>query len=254
MKIECGNMLKCACVAADLSFHVSGLSALPGVWRKGLWSWVKRRWWVRGRGSPTEPRTGWVSRCEAPRGDEPSGNPELSGSLNGPGRSNTQHVHTLNHLSSKQAVLLFIFTYPQNTTVNELCGVFFECSNRVRLHMSPSWFTRWSYSKYKTLFYLLTSVARKKYLCRFWIMSWTKLFQQKVAQSYNGVYAKWISPNTCFTLSVLSWTLSITFGTSTCNILELCCYVPFHKVFLNWPLSLYLLNSKASFPATLQCV
>lgn len=45
-------------------------------------------------------------------------------------------------------------------------------------------------TKYKTSFYLLTSVARKKYLCSFWIMSWTKLFQQKVAQSYNGVYAK----------------------------------------------------------------
>ena len=45
---------------------------------------------------------------------------------------------------------------------------------------------------------LLTFVARKIHLCCFWIKSWTKWFQQKVAQSYNVVYANWISPNTCF--------------------------------------------------------
>lgn len=64
------------------------VGALPGVWKKGLWSWVKRRWWVQGWGSPKEPRTGWVYRCEAPQADEPGGNPALSGSLSGPGRSN----------------------------------------------------------------------------------------------------------------------------------------------------------------------
>lgn len=71
-------------------FMLGELSGLPAVWRKGLWSWVKQRWWVRGRGSPTKPRTGWVCQCEAPQVDEPGGNPALWGSLGGPGRSNGQ--------------------------------------------------------------------------------------------------------------------------------------------------------------------
>lgn len=62
----------------------------------------------------------------------------------------THNMHTHLIIWAPNRLFFCLFSkYPQNTTVNELCGVFFECSNRVRFHMPPSWFTRWSYSKYK---------------------------------------------------------------------------------------------------------
>lgn len=73
-----------------LSFH-SG--ALPGVWRRGPWSWAKQRWWGRGRGSPAELRKGWVCLCEAPRGDGPGGNPAPLSSLHGPAHSDPKQTH-----------------------------------------------------------------------------------------------------------------------------------------------------------------
>lgn len=87
-----------------LAFFVCDFTVLPGVWRKGLWSWVMLQWWVQGRGSPTELRTGWVFQCEAPQADEPGGTPELWDSLNGPRRSNIQCHKTdkcFNHINKR---------------------------------------------------------------------------------------------------------------------------------------------------------